>query len=454
MKKLTVHLFDGPLTLAQQLILLAWSGLLVSMFALWAPLGVPLATSGTAGLFLSIGQLLGLLATFFALTQFMLMGRIGWIERQFGLDRLASYHRINGYLAITLIVIHPIFITLNHMAALQADLLTSYLAIFSLHPYTLWALVAEILFIAVVASSIYISRRRLQFETWYFVHLMVYAAIVLASFHQFTNGGSLVSSPFAMAYWYALYGFVALNLLIWRFGLPVYNFFKFGFVMSRVERETPTVTSIYIKARGLQRFKVKPGQFILVRIFAPGLWWQEHPFTVSWIPKTDELRISVRNVGDYTAALQKLQPGARVLVSGPFGRFTRDVATRKKQLLIAGGIGVTPLRALFEQAAAENIDSVLLYSNRTLADVPLKSELDDLATKSARVTYVYSDEKVSGAEQGFIDGEMIERLVPDFKQRDIYICGPPPMMAALTGQLRARGFPDEQLHYEVFALHT
>lgn len=446
-----IHLFDGPITLAQQLIVLAWAALLVGVVALWAPLGIPMLIGGSLdAAFISIADILGLLATFFALTQFMLMGRIGWIERAFGLDRLASYHRLNGYLAIGFIVIHPIFITLHHMVEDGTDIFRAYLTIFSEHPYTIGALIAEILFIAVAFSSMYIARKHLKFETWYFVHLMVYLAIILASLHQFANGTNLLSSDLARYYWLGLYGFVALNLLIWRFGLVFYNSLRFDFRISRVVQETPTVTSIYIKGKNLTAFTVKPGQFILVRIITKRLWWQEHPFTVSWIPHGDELRISVRAVGDYTTELRQLQAGAKVAVSGPFGRFTSDVAVTQKRLFIAGGIGITPLRCLSEEAAKNGMDAVLLYANKDARDVPLQQEIHALGIKTV---YIYSDEKVKNAEYGRIDAQRIAELVPDFKQRDVYLCGPPPMMSALIMQLSEAGLPLDQLHYEVFQLH-
>jgi predicted ferric reductase len=445
-----VHLFNGPITLHQQLILLLWGALLAGVVALWAPLGVTMLTTSFDTAFISIADILGLLATFFALTQFMLMGRILWIERAFGLDKLASYHRINGYLAIILIVIHPIFITLHHMVEDKQNFVAAYLSIFSEHAYTIWALIAEILFVVVVLSSMYIARKHLKFETWYFVHMMVYAAIILASFHQFANGTNLLASDAARYYWYGLYAFVALNLVIWRFGLVVYNYFRFDFTISRVVHETPTVTSIYIRARNLKRLTVKPGQFIMVRMLTKELWWQEHPFTVSWIPKDDELRISVRSVGDYTAEVQQLKPGTKVAISGPLGRFTTDVAIKKKRLFLAGGIGITPLRSLAEQADRDGVDAVLLYANKDSNDVPLKKEIDALGIKA---TYVYNDETVKHAEHGIIDIDRIKRLVPDLMQRDIYICGPPPMMVALINQLAAAGISADQVHYEMFQLH-
>ncbi|MBC7764491.1 ferredoxin reductase family protein [Microbacteriaceae bacterium] len=452
-----VHLFDGKITLAQQLLLLFWSALLVSVVFLWAIRGVTIFKTDLSGLLLSIGQLLGLLATFFALTQFMLMGRIPWIERAFGLDRLASYHKFNGYAAIVLIIIHPIFITLYHIVQDNVSYGTAYLSIFREHPYTLWALVAEILFVAVVISSIYIARKHLSFEKWYYVHLMVYLAIVLAAFHQFANGGSLAGSTTATNYWLSLYAFVALNIIIFRFGQVAYNLLRFQFRVSRVVAETPSTTSIYIKGNRLSRLRVIPGQFIFIRFLNKQFWWQEHPFTVSWVPKQNELRVTIKGVGDFTKDVASVAPGTRVAVSGPFGRFTRAVKLTDKQLLIAGGVGITPIRALMEQSAEDHFDTVVLYSNRVDTDVPLRSELDDLdrASKHMSLKYIYSEKtRTKGALLGRIDGDYIQKLVPDYRDRDIYICGPPPMTAALIDQLTKLGVDTERLHYEVFALHS
>lgn len=428
-----------------------WGLGIVGVVALWAMRGVAMLTGGDLNsLFISIADILGLLATYFALIQFMLMGRIPWIERAFGMDRLASFHRVNGYAAIILILLHPIFMTFHHMVEDQTNYFNAYLTLFTEHSYTILALIAEILFVGVVLSSMYIARKHLKFETWYYVHLMVYLAIIIVPFHQFTNGTTFVGNPVARDFWLGLYAFVALNIVVLRFGRIVFDYLRYDFTVSRIVHETPTVTSVYIKAKNVERLKIKPGQFILVRVLNKKLWWQEHPFTVSWIPHDDELRISVRNVGDYTADIQELKPGAKVAVSGPFGRFTVDVAVTKKRLFIAGGIGITPLRSLAEQASENNDDAVLLYANKDSSDVPLKDEIDALHLKKI---YVYSDERIKNAEFGRIDAELVKKLVSDYKHRDIYLCGPPPMIAGLVRDLTAFGVPVEQMHYEQFALH-
>ena len=451
-----VNLLDGPRTIHQKLIITIWSFALLGVVFLWSFTAFETQTDNLASIVLSIGLLVGLLATFFALTQFMLMGRIAWIESAFGLDKLAAYHRLNGYAAIILILAHGPLIAMSYALRSGTDYISQSIELLTQYPFVGLAGIAVLLFVGVVGSSIYIVRKHLKFETWYFVHLAVYAAIVLASLHQFAIGSSLINSPMAYWFWLSLYVFVAFNVVVWRFGKVAYNFIKFDFRISRVVAETPTTTSVYIKARGLARLKYRPGQFVLVRIFTPKLWWQEHPFTVSWIPHGDELRLTIRKVGDYTTDIMDLKPGARLFVSGPFGRFTSEVAITPKRLFIAGGVGITPLRTLAEEAAANQTDAVLLYANREPADTPLKDELDEIAkSKFVNIFYIYSDaEKGSGLLTGRIDGIRIKELVPDFKQRDIYLCGPPPMTAAIITVLEKYGVPQRQIHYEQFELRA
>lgn len=450
---LKTKLFDGQPTLAQQAIIGFWL-LNLAMVAIIAALtaGYDSLTSVVN----AFGMLFGLLAVFFALTQFMLMGRIGWIERHFGLDHLASYHRINGYLAIAFILIHPLFITVSYAMRSGLSPLTQAGQLITDYPYVWWALVAEVLFITVVVSSIFIVRKRLKFETWYFVHFMVYAAIVLSAVHPFFISMSFAGNefPWAKAYWLGLYGFVALNLLIWRFGLPVVNLVRFGWRVDEVVAETPTTTSVYIRGRNLARWHNRPGQFILVRFFQTGLWWQEHPFSLSMIPHGDRLRLTIRAVGDYTAAIRRLKPGTSVLLSGPFGRFTQELAQTDKRLFVAGGVGITPLRSLAEESVTNGQDSVLVYGNKTPDDVPLKSELDALGKQGLKLHYVYSEASVKGSAHGFVDAERLLQLVPDIQRRDIYLCGPPPMMASLVHDLLKCGVQPERLHYERFSLHN
>lgn len=110
---------------------------------------------------------------------------------------------------------------------------------------------------------------------------------------------------------------------------------------------------------------------------------------------------------------------------------------------------VGPLAQMLDDLGAAGKEAVLIYGNRREKDIVFREELEKTG---ARVVHVLSDEEGWPGEKGQIDLARVERLVPDFRERDIYICGPPPMMLALVKTLRGAGTPPDHIHYERFAL--
>lgn len=401
----------------------------------------------------ALGRLFGLIATFCALTQFIVMGRVGWIEPIFGLDKLALFHRVNGRLTLTFILLHSSLITLTH-PLLQGS--TNFLSVIEL-PYVVLAMIAEALFILTVGLSIYIVRKHLKFEAWYAVHMLNYVAIALVPWHQLTNGGDFLTNELFANYWIGLYVFTALCVLYWRFSKVVLKAVYHQFTVQRIVQETPTATSVYISGKHMDRFKAKGGQFVLVRFLSKKLWSQEHPFSLSRLPDGNTLRLTIRQLGDFTNEMPHVKPGTRMTVSGPFGAFTLQKREAQKILYIAGGIGITPIRSMIEQQAVEGErgQAVLLYGNRSEADTVFLQELTELSKKNDMPMHnALSEQKDYRGENGFVDQEKIARLVPDVAERDVFLCGPPPMMAAIVKQLKALGVPDAQIHYERFSLHS
>ncbi|HET9411889.1 MAG TPA: ferredoxin reductase family protein [Candidatus Saccharimonadales bacterium] len=401
----------------------------------------------------ALARLFGLLATFCALTQFVLMGRAGWLEPIFGLDRLAIFHRRNGIAVLALILLHSSLMVITRTLLTGGVLPEGAQQVLGL-PYVWLAVIAEILFIATAVTSIVMVVARLRFELWYAVHMLNYAAIILVPFHQFANGSDFLINPTFAIYWMALYVFTAVNMLVWRFGRPLWLFWWHHFTVQKVVAETPTANSVYISGKNLQRFTAKGGQFVMVRFLDKHRFWQEHPFSLSALPSSDHIRLTVRALGDFTNGIPSLAPGTPVVVSGPHGAFTHEKQVKSKVAYIAGGIGITPLRAMIEEraeAGGKN-SAVLLYGNRTAADTALLSELTQFGERIQMPIYtVLSEEK--SKEQGYIDKERIARLVPDIAERDVFLCGPPPMMAGVKQALKELGVPDGQVHYERFSLH-
>src|SRR5262249_41744769 len=159
------------------------------------------------------------------------------------------------------------------------------------------------------------------------------------------------------------------------------------------------------------------GQFLSVRFLNKSMWWEAHPFSISGI-FDNSLRISPKNVGDFTSKLGSLKKGTKILIEGPFGSFTQNLSTTNKILFIAGGIGITPIRSLIESFGKSNKQMVLLYSNKTEREIVFKNELQNLAKKTnLKIIYVISEDEKFKGEKGRIDKEKLERLVKDIKER-------------------------------------
>jgi predicted ferric reductase len=436
---------------------LAWQILLwlnwLLIFWFWWQGSSGLVSAGWPSLTIAIGRLAGLSAAYMILLQFFFIGRSPWLERVFGLDTLSRLHHRNGRRGIIILIFHPILLILGYKSLAGVSLIAQTKSFLFGYEHVLWAAIGLGLFLIVAGTSIYIARNRLRYESWYFVHLLAYAAVFLSFFHQVDVGTDLITNKIFYGYWIALYIVVFTNHALFRFIRPIYNYFRHKFVVSRIVRENYNTVSVYLTGRDLHKFNIHPGQFMILRFFAPGLWWQAHPFSLSFVPDGKELRVTIKELGDFTKQVANIPPGTKLMIDGPYGVFTSLFSVSPKVLLIAGGIGITPIRSLIEQMAKQKKNVALLYANKAQQDIVFQKELDDIArVYGANVTHILSDDPEFNGERGYVDKEKITRLVPDLATREVYLCGPPPMMTALIKTLGELGVANSRVHYEKFVL--
>jgi ferredoxin-NADP reductase len=226
--------------------------------------------------------------------------------------------------------------------------------------------------------------------------------------------------------------------------LPVANAFRYRLRVVEIVTEGPGVVSLRVEGRGLERLRARAGQFFLWRFLSRGRWWASHPFSVSEAPDGRSLRITVKDLGDFSARLASIRSGTRVVAEGPFGVFTDAVRRRDKVLLIGGGIGITPIRALLEEMRG---DVVAIYRALHEHDVILRDELDAVG----RVQIVAGDHATAEGAR-LLSPEHLVELVPDVADREVYVCGPRAMTDAIVRNVRAAGVPSRFVHAERFAL--
>jgi ferredoxin-NADP reductase len=206
------------------------------------------------------------------------------------------------------------------------------------------------------------------------------------------------------------------------------------------------VVSVYVSGRRLEELNARPGQFFRWRFMTRDGWWQAHPFSLSAAPDARGMRITVKALGDHTSGLRRLRPGLRVLAEGPYGNFTADRRYHDDVLLIAGGIGIAPVRALLDDLPPGR--AVVLYRARRPQDLVLKDELDAIAARTGtRVVYL-----PGGANRQALSARGLTAYVPDLGRRDVYVCGPPGLVEAVLGSLRRLKVPKRQIHVDPFQM--
>jgi predicted ferric reductase len=395
----------------------------------------------------SAARLTGLLSAYLALIQVVLLARLPFLERLAGFDRLTRWHRVNGRAVLALLLAHAALITAGYTIGDRIGLVAEAGRLIDGYPGVITATAGLVLLVAVVVSSIVIVRRRLRYETWYFVHLYAYLAIALAFSHQLATGTEFVGRPAARAYWYVLYALTLGALLVFRIGVPLARLARHRLHVARVIEEAPGVVSVEISGRRLDALKARAGQFFTWRFLTRDRWFEAHPFSLSAAPDGRRLRITVKGLGDYTAALRAIPPGTRVIAEGPFGSFTAAARSRPRVALIAGGVGITPIRALLEDMPGEPGDIAVVYRALNDDDVILRAELDELAARrGAALHYVVGD----GRE--LLSPAHLLSLVPDIAARDVFVCGSPAMTEATRASLGRSGVPRRQITMERFAI--
>jgi predicted ferric reductase len=432
--------------LARAGLVVAGAGLgAVTALAIVDETGAELRAPGGAVTFL--GSLTGLVGMYLALLMVLLVSRIPAIERVLGQDGLLRWHRRLAPWPISLLIAHALFITVGYAQAARAGLGRQVAVLLTRYPDVLIATIGLAIMCTIGIISIRAIRRRLRRETWWLIHLYMYLALALSFAHVLALGPSFVGHPLTQIVWSVAWAATAGLVLCYRFGLPVARTLRHRLVVHEVRQEGPGVVSVICSGRNLDKLPITGGQFFFWRFLTRSMWWQAHPYTLSALPQPPYVRLTVKAVGDHSAAVARLRPGTRVAVEGPYGAFTKFAQQRPQALLVAAGIGVTALRSLLEDMPRNSAPVVLLRGTRP-EDLVLRKEVAELV----RYRRGRLHELVGTREQALLDERSLPRLVPDLNRRDIYVCGPEGFVTNIVDLAARLGIPAEAVHHEAYAL--
>lgn len=431
----------------------AWASAAVAV-ALWLASPGSHAVSGLGGWLTDAGIVAGLVATDLVLVMLVLAARVPLLDRVFGQDTAIAVHRSLGKPVLYLLLAHGALLTLGYGTASGSGPVAETVSLFSTPDVPL-AYLGLGLFLVVVVSSVVAVRRHLPYEVWHVVHLLSYAAVLVALPHMLSAGSVLGQGTWQRVYWIAAY-VVALGLVaLYRFAVPLVVTLRHRIRVVAVEPIAPGVVSVHLSGRDLDRLGVRGGQYGVWRFWSATTWWHAHPVSFSAVPGTDRARITVRELGAGSARLARLRPGTAVSLEGPYGLFTDVARTAPYLALVASGIGITPVRALLEDTDLRPGEATVLLRGTDASQQYLWQETAELAAATGTTLYAMVGHRARSraswaTEEDLRRGVTLLSVFPRLLESDLYVCGPEAWSDLVVREARLAGVPEHRIHQERF----
>ncbi|HUH07135.1 MAG TPA: ferredoxin reductase family protein [Egibacteraceae bacterium] len=407
---------------------------------LW--LVTPSMTAGFAtasGALRSLGLLAGLCAYSAFATNLVLGARLPWLERLFrSLDRLYRFHRRVGVAVGGLLAAH-VTLMLGWVLSVQGPGLVAFFG----QPGIVAGVVALAGFAGIVAVSLY---GRMRHETFQRVHRLIGLVFIAGAVHVLIMPGVAAENRALNAY---LIGVSAAGAAAWLYRSVLGNRLvrRHAYRVARISPVAGDVNQLAL-APVDDPIRFAPGQFVFISIDDDAVTREAHPFSITSGPSDTELRLVIKALGDFTSGLASVLPGAPVVIEGPYGGFWHEGEDLRRQVWIAGGIGVTPFLAMARSLDLGEHEVDLYYCAQDTGSMVFLDELQELAAGEGGLRLF----TVPFDSDGFLTGERVAATSDDLPSRHVFLCGPSPMMDALIPQLVAAGASRERIHNEDFRI--
>lgn len=418
--------------------------LAVTPLVLWyfmKPVSARFMSLGTA--FRSLGQVTGLLGMALLSINFILSARFKFLDRLFsGLNRVYVKHHAVGVIAFCLLLFHPVFLTIQY---LLISLKSSFIFIFSLRdlPVTTGKL-ALFVFMILMVITLYLN---FKYQNWKNTHKYLGIVLLLGSLHMLYVPSD-ISRNTALKYYMLCLVALAMMSYLYRTIFAVYKKKEFKYALQEVVRVSDTIAEL-ILAPLSQKMTFLPGQFIFIRFEHDGVLSESHPFSITSTPESGTVSLGVKTLGDYTSMAYLLKPGVVCWIEGPFGAFSYTKAESKRQIWIAGGIGITPFLGMARQLKTDDDYQIdLYYSVKNAGEAAFAKELAEIAQNNNNFRF----HQHLSEKEGYISARLITESNEDIRAAEIFLCGPPVFMQSLRRQFVALGLRNDRIHSEEFSL--
>jgi predicted ferric reductase len=396
----------------------------------------------TYSTFTTLGEISSLIGiTMFSLS-LILSARMEIFEDFFGgMNRVYISHHILGGISFIFLLIHPLLLAFSRVT------ISWYAAALFLLPGEDWSInvgIAGLLFmISLLLITFFI---KIPYQIWRFTHKFLGAVFLIGAIHGFYVSSDIQRFKPLQIYMLIIIGLGALaycyHTLLGRFLVR-----RTKYVVAQILMVKDNVTEITLKPVS-KLIKAIPGQFIFVYFQSSHVSKETHPFSISAVYPDGSISIAIKAEGDYTQTLKTLQNGEIGVIEGGFGRFTYSLYKNKRQVWIAGGIGIVPFLSMAQNLTDPEYQIYLYYSVRTEDEAVYLDNLMQMSQLNPNLHIIPFYSKTMGR----LSAETIAQTVQDLTQFDFFLCGPPPMMRSMRTQLKKLHVKDSSIHSEEFSL--
>lgn len=375
----------------------------------------------------SFGQILGLLGMTLLSLTVILGARLKFLENYFlGLNRIYVNHHKFGSVALIFLLFHPLLLSYKYLVISSRSAALFFLPNFDDLAKDM-GIIALLLMIFLLILTLYFS---LKYHIWKFSHKFLCLVLLLAGLHLIFISSDVSQNQILRIYMIGLFCLAMLaalyRVIFRKVAVRYYNYF-----VEDIKILNGNIFEITMKPVG-EKINFNPGQFGFFSFIQGGFSREFHPFSFTSAPQEEKLKISVKNLGDYTSKLGELKPGAKVKIEGPFGRFNFTQSANPKQIWIAGGIGITPFLSMVKNLTATSyvVDFYwCLHDPQEAVFLEQLKGLEDL-NQNLKIKLFYS------INEGHINSEIINKRSGGTAGKDIFLCGPVSMMKSLKKQLK------------------
>lgn len=444
MRRLLMH---SPIAVAALWIVVY---LLLALFPLFVLLLHPVPSG--AGFWTDFSVALGFIGLAMMALQFVVTARVNRIEASYGIDILLQFHRYTSLVAFCMVLVHPVILFIAQPQTLQ---LLNF-------PQAPWrarlAVLGTLAFLAMVVTTIWRKPLKIPYEPWRASHTILAVLAVGFGFGHALGVGNYLGLFWKAVLWSGIM-LVSLWLIIYVRLVKPWMMIQKPYVVEAVTPERGDVWTLALRPLGHEGFTFQPGQFAWLTLNITPFSMREHPFSMSSSgDRAERIEFGIKAIGDFTSRIKDVQPGTKAYLDGPYGVFTTERYWDSAGfVLIAGGVGITPIFSILLTAAERQDDRpfLLIYAAPAWDDVTFREELESLK-ETLDLTIVYVLRKAhddwAGAT-GYVDKNLLEHYIPLHRgSRQYFICAAPVMMDAVERALFELDVPVTNVHMEHFDL--